>query len=174
MPAASSWPANHSPFLDGTGGTIAILGVGKATSTGHAIRMGNFAPGGQQCRDMRLMHVVATGWAVAQSFGSHNTYLSHTDNCRFEGNGTAILTSATNSNSGERMEWVNCTFAGADVVASHECEGFDLNFIDCSFDFNGNIIKYSAASVFTETRMSNCYFEAFDGYIAFQNWLSPC
>ena len=163
---ALKFPADHAPFLNGQGGAIALLGPGVGTSTAAALRLGNFAAGGKAFRDARIANVVVNGWGIAQEFGQYDTYLFHADNCRFEGNGTAIKTqSGTNTNSGERMEWVNCTFANHDKVIDHNIDGFDVNMVGCSFDFNGDIVKLGANSRFCAFRLVAPYIESLDGYV---------
>ena len=165
-------PANHAPFLNGHGGAITVLGPGKSASTSAALKLGNFAPGGQPFRDVRVSNLVVTGWGYAQEFGAYDTYLFHAESCRFEDNRICIKTkTGTGSNSGERMTWHACTFASADTVIDHNSSGFDVNFIDCSFDFNGDIVKFGRDSSYCAVRMSQCYFEAFGGYIVNGNAL---
>jgi hypothetical protein len=160
------FPGNHAPFLDGSGGGFAILGPGKATSTAPALKLGNFVGGGKPFRDARICNVVITGWDSAQEWGNFDTYLCSAEDCRFESNNIQIKTQSTaGGNSGERMEWRHCTFSGATTVLSHNITTFDANFSECSFDFNGDIVKFGANSNYCAVRFQACYFESFGGYI---------
>lgn len=157
---------NHSPFLDGARGTISIIGPGKATSTAAGIRVGNFIAGQRPFRDARMSNLVVTGWNAAQEWGNFDTYLCRTENCRFEQNNYGIMAAnASNTNSGERMEWSGCTFAGSIACLMHNQPGFDANFYGCSFDFNDDVVKFGATSSFCTIRMDGCYVEALSGYI---------
>lgn len=159
-------PGNHSPCLNGNEGTITLQGVGKATSTGSALLIGNASAGFQPCRDTRLSCLVVTGWDNAQKFNLRDTYLFSAANCRFENNNKNInVPTGTNTNSGERMEYISCTFALADHQLYQDNVTFDFTFISCSFDFSGNHVTYGSSAAYCSARFTTCYFEAWDGYL---------
>lgn len=159
-------PGNHSPCLNGNEGTITLLGSGKATSTGSALLIGNSSAGFQPCRDTRLSCVVVSGWDNAQKFNLRDTYLFRATDCRFENNNKNInVPTGTNSNSGERMEYVGCTFALADYQLYQDNVTFDFSFIGCSFDFSGSHVTYGTSAAYCSARFTTCYFEAWDGYV---------
>lgn len=163
---ALKFPANHAPFLSGEGGAIAILGPGRSVSKAAALKVGNFSAGGKPFRDVRISNVVISGWGFAQEFGTFDTYLFQASNCRFEKNIGCIKTgSGPSKNSGERMDWVSCTFAGSDVVLAHDTDSFDANFIGCSFDFNEDIVRFGKDSKYCAVRFDRPYFESFGGNI---------
>jgi len=164
---ATKFPANHAPFLNGGRGGFTIRGPGKATSTAPALKLGNFVSGGKAFRDARISNVVVTGWNVAQEFGKFDTYLFHAENCRFEDNNTQIKTSSgTSTNSGERMEWVHCTFAQSTVVLDHDVDAFDAFLYGCSFDFNGTVVKFGANSRYCAVSFpGGCHMEGITSYV---------
>jgi hypothetical protein len=159
-------PGNHSPCLNGSEGTISLLGAGKATSTGSALLIGNTAAGFQACRDTRLTGLVVSGWDNAQKFNLRDTYLFHADNCRFENNNKNIyVPTGTNTNSGERMEYLSCTFGLAAHQLYQDNVTFDFNFGFCSFDFFGNLVTYGTSAGYCGAKFATCYFEAWDGLL---------
>lgn len=164
-------PGNNAPWLDGSSGAIAVLGPGKGVSTGSAFRLGNFIAGTQDFRDASMVNVVATGWGVAQDYGSFNTYLCRTEGCRFETNGIDIKFNGVNTNSGERMVFEDCVFAGSNTALSHNGDSYDLHFVNCSFDFNTALIVFGAGANYCQINLESCYIEAFDGYIVDGNAL---
>lgn len=158
-------PANSAPWLDGSGGAIAVLGPGKGASTGSAFRLGNFSSGGQPFRDASMVGVVATGWGVVQEYGNFDTYLCKTKGCRFESNTTLIKVAGASTNSGERMLYEDCTLASSGTALFHNGDSYDIYFRNCSFDFNAALIVLGASSQYCRVTLDDCYIEAFDGYI---------
>ena len=157
---------NHSPFLNGSRGTITLLGPGKSVSTGSGVRIGNFASGLKPFRDARMSNVVITGFNIGQEWGYFDTYLCRTENCRFEQNNYAVTAvNAATTNSGERMEWSGCTFSGSIAAFNHNQPGFNATFVDCSFDFNDDCVRFGSTSAFSTIKLTDCYFEAFSDYL---------
>ena len=164
---ALKFPGNHAPYLNGSGGSIALWGPGKGVSTGSAVKSGNMAAGGKPFRDASICNVVATGWRNAQEWGNHDTYICRTDDCRFEAVENCIKTqSGAGVNSGERMVWAGCTFGGYDVALNHDINTFDAYFESSnSFDFGVTTIKFGPNSNYCSAVLDMPYVEAVDNLI---------
>lgn len=162
-----SWAGNIAPFLNGAKGGIAILrDENHQTSDKACLIIGNRTAGNQPVRDTKIANVVISGWRFAKEFGPYDTYMHTATGCRFEGNTYCIRKpDVVGSNSGERISYYDCTFAGADAVLLHYGVGFDFDFIGCSFDFNVDIVRFHAGSRYTSVRLQSCYVESVGGYI---------
>lgn len=165
-------PGNSGNWLDGSGGSIAILGPGKGVSTGTACKMGNFSAGGQPYRDAGRCNVVITGWGVADEWGNFDTYLCKTKASRLELNNTLVKFAGVNTNSGERMVYEDCTLAAADTVLSHDGASYDVYLRNCSLDFNAALVVLGATTQYCRFTLDGCYIESFDGYIVDGNALT--
>lgn len=158
----------RAPWLSGVGGSISILGPGKATSTAIGVTMGNSSSSQSNCRDTYMQNVVVTGWNVGLSLGQYNTYLVGTNGCRIEQNNTNLQTPVTTTNSGERITFTDTTFGGATTQhVLHQCTGgYDLNFNNCSFDFSaGDVLALNGSAFSSVTFDQACHFEAWNGYL---------
>jgi hypothetical protein len=164
------FPGNRSPFLDGTGGTISILGPGWDRSNGWGVVVGNENPDEPDAvRDAGGCHVVVTGWRGALRIDPVHTYLNAWRSCRFEQNrDAAIRVSARPSgsvDSGERMSFYDCTFAGSQRAVSIDAAGQDFVFDACSFDFNGDAIHFGPQACYGTVALSHCHIEGIDGQL---------
>lgn len=162
------YPGDRSPFLDGSGGTISILGPGVDRSGGWGVVMGNRAtnfPGA--VRDAGGRNVVVSGWRGALRFDPVNMYLSSWFCSRFEQNreeGVYVSPpSALRSvNSGERLTFVDCTFAGSRRAVHVDSDSIDFVFDSCSFDFNGDVINLDRGASFGTISLHHCHVEGID------------
>ncbi len=161
------WAENNSPYLDGSAGAIIILGTGWATSTATGLKIGNFSPGLEPFRLAKIKNVFVGGWDNSQEFGKYDTYLFSAIDCHFEPANTHIKTgSGSQTNSGERMTWINCVFAAAqEQVIYNDIDSFDVTFSNCSFDFMKTVFKAGPNCRFTETKFADCHIEAYDEFI---------
>jgi hypothetical protein len=158
-----------SSFLNGTRGTICIQGPGKATSTGWGIVVGNTTTSSSPIRDTGGEGVIVTGWRGALKYDPINTYLITWKDCRFEQNQNesvyVSLASGSVMNSGERMTFINCTFAAASNALYHNCDGFNYEFIGCSFDYHTVPFLFGPQGRYTSLKVTNAHIEAFDGAV---------
>ncbi|MFM0345038.1 MULTISPECIES: glycoside hydrolase family protein [unclassified Paraburkholderia] len=164
------FPGDRSPFLDGTGGTISILGPGKARAEGWGIVMGNRQAGfSGAVRDAGGRNVVVTGWRGALRIDPLNTYLTAWFSSRFEQNrenGIYVAAGVGRSvNSGERMTFVDCTFAGSARAVDINSDSMDFVFDACSFDFNGDVVYFGRQARFGTVALNHCHIEGIDGLL---------
>lgn len=153
--------ANTGAVLNGP---FHIDGPGMAATESVGLDIGNITPGlssDRASRDIQLNNVVVTNFGTLLKLRDRDTYLFSATNCRFELAGVRVLDCpyAAKSNSGERMTFVNCTFAGAPQgirVSTLQ----ELVFIGCSFDFLKSSTLYlnSNASYF-HIKFIGCHFE---------------
>ncbi|MGF6573520.1 hypothetical protein ABH945_005641 [Paraburkholderia sp. GAS333] len=171
LPAtALRFPGDRSPFLDGSGGTISILGPGRERSEGSGIVMGNRQAGfSGAVRDAGGHNVVVTGWRGALQIDPINTYLTAWFSSRFEQNRDSSIYVAPgvgrSVNSGERMTFVDCTFAGSERAVDINSDSMDFVFDACSFDFNGDVVHFGAHARYGTVAMSHCHVEGIDGLL---------
>jgi hypothetical protein len=166
IPMGDAKWASISPFLDGAGGTIVVLGPGKATSTGWGIRMGNTTAASSDIRDTGGRYVVVTGWRGALRYDPINLYLITWDRCRFEQNGSENLYVSSDvavTNSGERMTFKDCIFAAASNAVYHNCDSYSFEFDGCSFDYHAIPFKVDALGRYSRFLFKGGHSEAFDG-----------
>jgi len=164
------FPGDRSPFLDGSGGTISILGPGLARAEGSGVVMGNREAGfSGAVRDAGGRNVVISGWRSALRIDPLNTYLSAWFSSRFEQNRDAGIYVAPgvgrSVNSGERMTFVDCTFAGSARALDIDSDSMDFVFDACSFDFNGDVVHFGAQARFGTIAFSHCHIEGIDGLL---------
>jgi len=164
------FPGNRSPFLDGAGGTISILGAGVARAEGRGIVMGNRQPSfSGEVRDAGGRNVVITGWRGALAIDPINTYLSAWHSCRFEQNrehGICVASADGKSvNSGERMTFADCTFSGSARAIAIDADSMDFVFDACSFDFNGDVVHFGPHASFGTVAFNHCHIEGIDGLL---------
>ena len=156
-----------SACLNGSNGTILILGAGQETVTGRALVVGNTVGGKDACRDGRVTNVYVRGWQVAVDFQTFSTYLWTFRDCRLENNKYNVRTPVTNTNSGERMEFFNCNLSGSGLTGAsiyHRGPSYDIHYTGCSFDFVQDMLLVEGGSYSTQN-FSGCHFEAWDGYL---------
>lgn len=172
LPAtALRFPGDRSPFLDGSGGTISILGPGREKADGWAIVMGNRQAGfSGAVRDAGGRNVVVTGWRGALRIDPINTYLTAWFSSRFEQNRENSIYVAPGGagrsvNSGERMSFVDCTFAGSERAIEIDSDSMDFVFDACSFDFNGDIVHFGREARYGTVALSHCHIEGIDGLL---------
>lgn len=164
------FPGDRSPFLDGTGGTISILGPGKARAEGSGIVLGNRQAGFPGAvRDAGGRNVVVTGWGSALRIDPLNTYLTAWFSSRFEQNREAAIRVAPgvgrSVNSGERMTFIDCTFAGSAHALDIDSDSMDFVFDACSFDFNGDVVYFGKHARFGTVAFNHCHIEGIDGLL---------
>lgn len=102
-------------------------------------------------------NVAIRGFGVGLQLGTHDTYLLTFKNFHIEGNKFCIQTGITGENSGERMNFENCIFAGSCAVLNELISGWDFCFHNCSFDYNIDIARISSG--YGSIKFSDCYFE---------------
>jgi len=164
------FPGERSPFLDGSGGTISILGPGTARAEGSGVVMGNREAGfSGDIRDAGGRNVVVSGWRSALRIDPLNTYLTAWFSSRFEQNREAGIYVAPgvgrSVNSGERMTFVDCTFAGSARALDIDSDSMDFVFDACSFDFHGDVVHFGAHARFGTVAFSHCHIEGIDGLL---------
>lgn len=128
------------------------------SNSDFAIDFGNNEEGHSPSRNARIDGVTITGFGSAFNFRGISTYLTNIRDSRFESNLINIrVAPPDNKDSGERISFDNCVFAGSGVYAKTantpsdeaniyiDAPGFDINFINCSFDYsNGDVMKMGA------------------------------
>lgn len=156
--------ANTGPFINGSQGVIYIAGPGTGgTSIGLDLGNSSSLSAARAYRDVQIDGVVVSNFANPLNLRSYDTYLMTIRNSRFEIGGAACvaITNATNSNSGERMAFENCTFAGCTVGFSITTPGYDINFLNCSFDFNTNsAFQFNVGAGFQKITLTSCHLES--------------
>ncbi|SEK06944.1 Pectate lyase superfamily protein [Paraburkholderia diazotrophica] len=167
---ALCFAGNRSPFLDGTGGTVSILGPGGERSDGWGIVIGDndpHAPGA--VRDTGGCYVVVTGWRGALCIDPVHTYLTAWRSCRFEQNRDAAIyvrgRAGAAIDSGERMTFLDCTFAGSQHAVSIDADSQDFVFDACSFDFHGDVLYFGPRASYGTVALSHCHIEGIDGQL---------
>jgi hypothetical protein len=170
LPRDLSYPGNRSPFLDGSGGTLSILGPGSSRSNGWGIVMGNRDsrfPG--TVRDAGGRNVVVTGWRGALRIDPIHIYLNSWISCRFEQNREDSVYVAAlptrNGDSGERMTFYDCTFSRSKRILNVDSDSQDFVFDACSFDFTGDVIRFGPNSRYGTVALSHCHIEGIDGLL---------
>lgn len=169
-PGTLCFPGNRSPFLDGSGGTISVLGPDADRALGWGVVLGNRdARFSGEVRDAGGHNVVVSGWRGALRIDPVNTYLSAWTSCRFERNREdAIYASPLKGpsiNSGERMTFYDCTFAQTRRALNVETDSQDFVFDACSFDFLEEVIHFGAGSGYGTVALSHCHIEGIDASI---------
>lgn len=152
-----------SPCIDGSRGVMYIRGQGFDASQAPCFRIGNDVDGYDPARDIQICNVFPNRWLVAVDFLPYDTFLCTIKDSRLEFNKYNVrLPLAPYQNSGERVQFENCTLAGA--LASILCRGpaFDLHFIGCSFDFNTDILLIDGGT-YCSFNFTNCHYEGWDG-----------
>lgn len=164
---ALKMPGNSAPCLNGSQGAIAILGSGRKNSQGSALVIGNTKPSGTHCRDVKFANLVITGWNKANEYKTTDTYLINFRDCRLENNAYNLYVAGKSNNSGEKLSYDNCVLAGAgneNIFIS--ADGFDFNFLNCSFDFSRHdILSFDQGAGYQCVRFIGCHFEQWDGYV---------
>jgi len=164
---ALKMPGNNSPCLNGINGAISILGAGRKISQSSALVIGNDKSSDTPCRDVKFANLVITGWNKANQYKTTDTYLINIRDCRLENNAYNVYVAGKNKNSGEKISYDNCILAGAgneNIYVS--ADGFDFNFLNCSFDFSRNdILGFYEGAGYQCVRFIGCHFEQWDGYV---------
>ena len=154
-----------SPCIDGSRGVIYLRGQGFDTSTAAAFKVGNDVDGFDPSRDIQICNVFCNRWMVAADFNGFDTFLCTFRSCRLEFNKYNIrLPLAPYDNSGERVQFENCTLAGSTAAIFCRGPAFDLHFIGCSFDFNVDILLVDGGT-YCSFNFTNVHFEGWDGAI---------
>ncbi|RAR54206.1 hypothetical protein C7401_12537 [Paraburkholderia unamae] len=167
-PTLLRFPGSRSPFLDGSGGTISILGPGIQRAQGWGVVMGNRRPGySGVVRDAGGRNVVVSGWRGALKFDPINVYLSSWISSRFEQNREEGLyvdlpISQRSINSGERMTFIDCTIAGSNRAVRIDSDSMDFVFDSCSFDFNGDVVYFDRSARYGTVSLHHCHIEGID------------
>ncbi|REG50342.1 hypothetical protein B0G80_6767 [Paraburkholderia sp. BL6669N2] len=169
-PTELRFPGDRSPFLDGGGGAISILGPGTARAEGWGIVMGNRQTEfSGVVRDAGGRNIVVSGWRGALRIDPVNTYLSTWFSSRFEQNrehGIYVARGERRSqNSGERMTFVDCTISGSARAIDIQSDSMDFMFDACSFDFNGDVVHFGSDACFGTVAFNHCHFEGIDGLL---------
>lgn len=159
--------SHMSPCLNGTDGLIEIRGPGHdGVSTGKGLLVGNSVEGYSPCRDVNVKNVNVTGWGTGLRFTLCDVYLSCVENSSICNNDINVAFPAgIINNSGERHSFVNCTFAGSPYCFSHAGGRYEIYCANCSFDFNGDIVRLWPTASWAQYKFVGCYFEAWDGYL---------
>lgn len=85
-----------------------------------------------------------TGYAIGMKFNRFRNYIGHfnrvhletnTENCVFGDSGTVV------TDSGENITFTDSVFATCETSFRWYCDGFDVNFSNCSFDYIGTIFR---------------------------------
>lgn len=134
--------ASTSPFLDGTSGSILILGPGTDT-TNKGIDLGgvNSAQTNRSTRHTMIANVQVDGFGINLFLRSINVYLATFNRLMLRNSLLAqvqIDPAVANSNSGENLVFQNCIlFSGAagSTCLDYKVRAFDITFNSCSFDF---------------------------------------
>jgi hypothetical protein len=158
---------NMSPCLNGTDGLIEIRGPGRdGVSTGNGILLGNDVDGYTECRDVNIKNVILTQWGTGIRYTTKDVYLSCVENCSICFNDINVAyPEEVAANSGERQSWLNCTFAAAKYCFSHAGGRWENFFVNCSFDFHGDVVHLWENASYAQYKFTNCYFEGWDGYL---------
>lgn len=170
---AATFSSTGACMAGAAGGTLLIQGgATMATNTSAGLFIGNKVDGQSVVREVGLVGISVRGCNRAIEFGKYGTYLFNAMECHFEHNFYNLVTpEGTVRNSGERMVFTTCIFAGSGVGGASilfRCDTFDLFFTTCSFDFNHDIIRCDNGATYATITLSNCHLEGWDGYIV--NW----
>ena len=68
-------------------------------------------------------------------------------------------------NSGERMTFIDCTFAASARAIDIQSDSMDLVFDACSFDFNGGVVHFGQQARFGTVAFNHCHIEGIDGLL---------
>lgn len=156
--------ANTGPVLNGSQGVIYISGP-ATTGSSIGLDMGNSSslPAARDFRDVQLESVVVSNFNILLNLRDFDTYLNTIKNSRFEIAGSAVvaITAGSGANAGERMGFENCTFAGGAVAFNITTPAYDINCINCSFDFNTNsAFQFNVGAGFQKITLTDCHLES--------------
>lgn len=94
-----------------------------------------------------VCHFAVEGYAIGIKFNRFRNYIGTFDTVHLEGNTiNVVFGDASGANvvdSGENIQFLNCVFAQSVTCFRWYCDGFDVNFSDCSFDYIGTIFWFS-------------------------------
>lgn len=170
-PTLLRFPGSRSPFLDGSAGTISLLGPGLARAEGFGVVMGNVDPTQHGAvRDAGGRNVVVSGWRGALRFDPVNVWMSNWTGSRFEQNREEGIYAAApitprSINSGERMTFFDCTIAGSKRALRIDTDSMDFVFDSCSFDFNGDVLCFDQHARYGTVALHHCHIEGIDGLL---------
>lgn len=69
-----------------------------------------------------------------------NTYLVSFDHCNFPNAKTAVLMPSGQTNTGERLTFIDCNLGNSDYAFDNELAATDVYFTNCSFDYVNNAV----------------------------------
>lgn len=164
--------ANISPFLNGSNGTILVLGPGNTTnSIGMIVGSASTSPATDaNVREIQVDSVVFANWGNQVELKADALYMLHfirggALHCAATGSdgGNGIITSqgASNVNSGEGLlfdgGWV---IDGCTNAVLFDTPNIETTFDGTHLDFNTVDFSSTANDGFTNHTCNNCHFEA--------------
>lgn len=154
--------------ISSIGGQIYLQGPAQSAGSSNGLFIGNTSSGKSGCRNVRISNLAIRNTNYAVCFGSTDTYLATLEKCHFEYNNVNwAAPSSTSTNSGERMNAIDCIFGH--MLLAHiyiNMPAMDTNFIGCSFDFGaGDVFLLGATATYLSAKVSQSHFEQWGGYL---------
>ena len=113
----------------------------------------------------KLSNFVAIGFGVGLQLNVYNNYLTTFSKIHLEGNSINVrvgkIGMETISNSGENITFSDCIFAGSNVAYQWYAPMFEVNFRNCSFDFN-ECVFFTPNDKTAMINCDGCHFEAWN------------
>lgn len=138
----------RGPFINGTsGGFVFRNTLARSGCTG--IEIGATSDVGALTPTSRysVVHFAVEEYAVAVKMNRFRNYIGYFGHVHLENNDEAVVfgesTLANVTDSGENIAFDTCVFAKVQTAFRWYCDGFDVNFINCSFDYIGTIFWFS-------------------------------
>ena len=154
--------------ISSIGGQIYLQGPAQSPSSSNGLFIGNTSSGKSGCRNVRISNLAIRNTNYAICFGSIDTYLTTLEKCHLEyNNANWAAPSSTSTNSGERMNAIDCIFGH--MLLAHvyiNMPAMDTNFIGCSFDFGpGDVFLLGSTATYLSAKVSQSHFEQWGGYL---------
>lgn len=162
--------ANMAPFIGSTQGGTYITGPGNTTSS-IGIDLGNTSSDpNAPLRHAAILNTTLMRFGTCLKLRAIDVYGINFKNYHLEDCGTGISTeaSATNINSGERLNFDQGTIASSTTGVYINVPGLNFNFGNHSFDFiTGNMLMLDTAAKSEQVDIHDSWFEGIDGYIVY-------
>ena len=137
----------QSPKLLG-GGILISSKLDKTTSKAVGLELGSKSDLGtnRPLARYNISHIMVNNFDIGVQMNKYNHYIGSFEYCQFAKNNINIRfgeeTVSTLTNSGENMTFHRCVFGNAKTAIQWTVDGFDCNFISCSFDFTDKVFHF--------------------------------
>jgi hypothetical protein len=131
-----------------SGGILISSKLDRTTSKAIGLELGSRSDLGvnRPLARYNISHVMTNNFNIGVQMNKYNHYIGSFEYCQFAKNNINVRFGeeavSTLVNSGENMTFNRCVFGNAKTGIQWTVDGFDCNFISCSFDFMDKVFHF--------------------------------